>query len=83
MNSGLDYFLTEDGLPSTANGVMRNAVGLPKLSPTDVDITARNTTVKFDDGSDDESSVNGAESEVSRKGCSLSDYLCMYLQTTK
>lgn len=61
---GLDNFLTEDGLPSTANGTTeRNAIGLPKLSPTEVDIT-RNTTVKFEDGSDDESSVNGAESEV-------------------
>ncbi|XP_035705006.1 protein scribble homolog isoform X3 [Folsomia candida] len=60
---GAEPLNPQDGLPSTANGVMRNAVGLPKLSPTDVDITARNTTVKFDDGSDDESSVNGAESE--------------------
>lgn len=57
----LDRLLTEDGI-APVNG-MKSSVGLPNLSPTEIDLSTRNTTVKFEE-SDDESSVNGTESEV-------------------
>ncbi|ODN01001.1 Protein lap4 [Orchesella cincta] len=46
----------------------RDKFGLPIMPPSDpslveIDMSARNTTVKFQDRSDDESSVNGTESE--------------------
>lgn len=36
----------------------------PSMVEVDMSLAARNTTVKFQDHSDDEASVNGTESEV-------------------
>lgn len=72
-NTGLDRLLAEDDIPLGANGT-RATVGLPKLSPTEVDMSTRNTTVKFEDGSDDES-INGTESEVSKMNSKKHRYI--------
>lgn len=63
-----DDFLADDDRPAEARAE-RDKYGLPIMPPSDpsmadVDMMSRNTTVKFQDRSDDESSVNGTESEV-------------------
>jgi hypothetical protein len=62
-NDDLDRILAESESATGTNDT-RTTVGLPKLSPTEGDMSVRNTTVKFEDGSEDES-VNGHDSEVS------------------
>lgn len=72
-NSSVTFVLTDDDRSAEARAQAAserdnygaNAVNAdPSMVEVDVPMIARNTTVKFQDRSDDESSVNGTETEV-------------------